>query len=379
MGTPQRPQRPQRPSRPQNQGQIQGQNQQNNPYSQQNNPYNQQNNPYNQQGYSQQDFMSDEQMVQAQMQQRKKKTIKTILIIFGIIVFIAVEGVLGYFIATGRISQRVPELESEVANWEKQYDNLMISKNSEIEKLKEAVNEMTIKEVIPTTSLQRIKGQYVQELWLIEDDFIAPNSLDIPNVSDAVNDSFIQIGTAYTFRPSDRWTMVSQGTTWEFTHPNKIWGKIRALNNDTSSKEILTDEGMREIVQKFFVSETAKYPNLTDITYRKIFYDNYQFGIIARAEFPVYYTEDEDINYQILNGDGSVLNENAEGIEIPEGFDDKNTKKMTINVGFVTIGKDTLSFIFLYDSEGGNNSQELIDLLLKSCTLGQGGKPIKLE
>ena len=54
-------------------------------------------------------------------------------------------------------------------------------------------------------------------------------------------------------------------------------------------------------------------------------------------------------------------------------------KEMIVNVGFVQRSDYALSFIFVYDAEGGSNSQELIDLLLRSGTFGANGSALKLE
>ena len=352
------PQRPQRPQRPQAQ-----QNQMNN-------------NPFQSVAESQNYGNNFDMMGGQQVAAKRSSPLKIILIILGVIVGLAAVGAGIYFISTGRISSRVVELEAEVANWEEKYEATVRSKNNEIDQLKEAVNEMTVKEVVPTTSLQRVKGKYVQELWLIDGDFIAPNGITIPGTVDSVNDSYILIGQRFTLKPSDRWTMVSKGTTWEFNHPQRIQGKIKAFARKNTDK--ISDEDMRGIVQNFFLSEEAKYPNLSEINYRKCFIDDNQVGVIGKADFVAFSTNDENINQQIKDGVGSVLDEHAEGLEIPEGFE-RDSNNMTINVGFIVRGDYALSFIFLYDSAGGSNSQELIDLLLSSCKIGATGSSLKLE
>ena len=54
-------------------------------------------------------------------------------------------------------------------------------------------------------------------------------------------------------------------------------------------------------------------------------------------------------------------------------------KDMVINVGFVNKSDYALSFMFVYDAVGGSNSQELVDLLLKSGSFGYSGSALKLE
>ena len=363
MGEQGRPTRPTRPTTsPQSQNPFAGQTSGKQGYPQQNmQGYPQQNMQsypqQNMQGYPQPNMMEGQGYPQMAVK-NKKSGKKVLIIVLCVILGLGLLGTLAYFVGTARWDARVND------------------KNTEISKLKDAVNEMTVKEVIPTNSLQRVKGQYVQELWLIDGDFVAPNPLDVPNTKDSVNDSFVQIGQKFAFRPSDRWMLMSQGATYEFSHPQKIWGKIRALSRTNTDK--VTDEDMRNIVQQFFLTDEAKYPNLSEITYRRAYIDDYQVGVIGKAQFTVYYTDNEDLNNQIKEGVGSVLDPNAEGIEKPEGADIQS-KDMIINVGFVTKGEYALSIIFIYDADGGGNSQELVDLLLKSATLGPNGSALKLE
>lgn len=342
----QRPQRPNPPQRP-------NQNQQYNPQMQQQ--------MYNQQMNNQQ--MNNQQMYNQQMNgqgnmpsQKRKSPLKIILIALGVIVFLALAVWLISNIASGRISSRVVELEAEVAQLEQTIIDNNAAHNQKVEELNKAIADTTVKEVVPTTSLQRIESSIVPELWLIEGDFIAPNPIDLPAATESVNDSYMQIGQKFVFRPSDRWVVTSQGATYEFGHPQQIWGKIRAL----SIEELIAEENMKTLISDFFVGYPA-----TEITYNKIFIDDRVVGMRGRAQVTVKYTDDGSLPEP--SEDGTVSTENV------------HEKDIVINVGFLQRSDYALSFIFVYDAEGGSNSQELIDLLLRSGSYGATGSNIKLE
>ena len=363
--------------------------------------------------------MTDEQFVMMQLEERKKKRNKTILIALGVIVGLIALGVGVYFIATGRISSRVTGLEADVARLEQTIVDKDATHAQEVATLQQAIADTTVKELVPTTSLQRVEATNVPELWLPEGDFIADKPLEIPNVSDAVNDSYVQIGQKYVFRPSDRWTLISQGTTYEFGHPQKIWGKIKALN--ISDK--VPEESMQGIIQNFFVGYPA-----TTITYRKVFIDDNIVGMIGKATVTVNYEVPQDVEYEeavemevevpieyqeevevevevpytetVTNEDGTTSEvqktkiEKQKQMQTVTKMEKKKTtimekktrsevttaqKDMVINVGFVNKSDYALSFMFVYDAAGGSNSQELVDLLLKSGSFGYSGSAIKLE
>ena len=413
----QRPQRPQPPQRPNNPNQNQQYNQQ-----MQQQMYNQQ---MQQQMYNQQGQMNNQQM----QPPKKKNILKIVLISLGVIIFIALAAWLITNIASGRISSRVVELEAEVAGLQQMIIDNNAAHSKEVEELNQAIADTTVKEVVPTTSLQRIEGSHVPELWLIEGDFIAPNPIDLPGATESVNDSYMQIGQKFTFRPSDRWVVTSQGATYEFGHPQQIWGKIRALSLD----DLVPEENMKTIISDFFVGYPA-----TEITYNKIFIDDRVVGMRGKAQVTVKYTIDEeievpvekevDVPYEtteeyteevpvmqtVTNEDGTtsevqvmetITNADGTTTEVPKmetvtktrtvtkyekktvTVTEKQTQKggaeaekdIIINVGFIQRADYALSFIFVYDATGGSNSQELIDLLLRSGTYGHSGSAIKLE
>lgn len=411
----QRPQRPQPPQRPNNPNQ----NQQYNPQMQQQ--------MYNQQMQQQQMYNQQGQMMPPP--KKKKNILKIVLISLGVIIGLSLAIWLITNIASGRISSRVVELEAEVASLEQTILDNNAAHNAKVEELNKAIADTTVKEVVPTTSLQRIEASQVPELWLIEGDFIAPNPINLPDATESVNDSYMQIGQKFTFRPSDRWVITSQGATYEFGHPQQIWGKIRAL----SIEELVPEDNMKTLISDFFVGYPA-----TEITYNKIFIDDRVVGMRGKAKATVKYAVDEEIEVPVekqvevpyesteeyteevpvmqtvTNEDGTtsevqvmetITNADGTTTEVPKmqtvtktrpvtkyetktvTMMEKQTQKGTaeaekdiiINVGFIQRGEYALSFIFVYDAVGGSNSQELIDLLLRSGTYGHSGSAIKLE
>ena len=420
MERPQRPQPPQRPQRPPMQN---GQNQMQNGQIQM------------QKGQGNQTIPMNKKVTEADIleQERQRKIARGKFIkklVIGILIAaVACVGI--YFVATCRWSTKVTSLESQVESLNNQIKTNQENWAAEKSQLEQAIADTTVKEVVPITSLQRVEGSQVPELWLIEGDFIAPNLLEIPGTSLGVNDSYVQIGQKFVFKPSDRWVLTSQGSTFEFGHPQKIWGKIMALN----AKDIMPEDQMQDLIQKFFTGYPA-----TEITYRKIFIDDKVVGKIGKAPITVKYTvtEDEEIEVPVeqevdipteieeeyeeevpvtktvTNEDGTTSEvpvmetiTNADGTtsevqkvekvkktrKVPSTEKKKVTimqkqtqkkdipveKQMILNVGFAQKGDYAINFLFVYDSEGGSNSQELVDLLLRSGTYGPQGSSLKLE
>ena len=176
---------------------------------------------------------------------------------------------------------------------------------------------------------------------------------------------------------------------------------------------------MKQIIQNFFIG----YPETT-ISYRKVFIDDKIVGMIGGAQVTVKYTVDSnteievpveqevDVPYEVeeeyeeeVPYTETVTNEDGTTSEVEKTRVEKKTrtvtktekktvtvmekqtktepttmeKDMVINVGFVQKSDYALSFLFVYDADGGSNSQELVDLLLKSGTFGVSGSSLKLE
>ena len=248
----------------------------------------------------------------------------------------------------------------------------------------------------------------------MEGDFIAPNSLTVPNTKDDVSDSLIRIGSMFIFRPSEQWVLSSQGSTYTFGHPQRIWGKIKALN----VQDDVLSENYKQIISDFFIGYPA-----TSISYRDIFIDDYLSGIMGRAEITVKYNVDEeteievpvekevDVPYEVeeeyeeeVPYTETVTNEDGTTTEVQKTRIEKKTrtvtktekktvtimekqtqsnsvpveKKMIVNVGFSVLGDYGVSFMFIYDADNASISQELVDLLIRSGSYGIDGELLKL-
>jgi len=228
-------------------------------------------------------------------------------------------------LSTGMNDQRIIELNARVA----QLEQTIEYKNDEIKELEEAVKDTTVREVVPITSLQRVEATEVPQLDLIEGDFIAPNIIEIPTAKDDINNSHIQVGSRFKFFPSDSWIMVSKGTTVEFSHPTKIWGKIKAI----TVEERVPETDMQDIVREFFVGYPA-----TTITYRKVYVGDYLAGMLGEAEIEV----------NLENG---------------------SKKSMILTTGFLQRGNYGLNILFVYDTDN-IVGKELLGTLLNAGTFG---------
>lgn len=312
--------------------------------------------------------MSEEEYLM-QLQMKKKKGKKIAIIIVCVILGLAALGVLTYFVGSARWSSKVRDLEASVAQWEIDYKSMMSSKNSEIDKLKEAIADTTVLETEKVTSLQTVEGQYVPQMWLLNGQFISPNPLKLPYVTEGINDSYIQIGQRFVFRPSDRWMFVSKGSTFELSHPNGIWGKIRALG----ARDNIPQGDMKQIIQNFFIGYPA-----TEISYRSIYIEDRISGMLGNAVVTVKYNAAKGQSELLTQKDvNEMLRAAEEGIQNEEY--DFEEKEMTLCIGFIQRSDYAIEFLFLYNNDDASTSQELIDLFLRSGSLGASGSGIKLE
>jgi len=259
-----------------------------------------------------------------ELEYRSKKKKQGLILKIGIGVVVIIALYYGFnVLSTGMNDKRVVDLNNEVANLE----SVVEEKNTKIEELRQAIEDTTVKEVVPITSLQRVEGSEVPQLNLIDGDFIAPNIINLPTVKDDVNNSYIQVGSRFKFTPSDSWIMVSQGTTVEFSHPTKIWGKIKAI----TQKERVVEAEMQNVIKEFFVG----YPSTT-INYRKVFIGDYVVGMLGEAPITV-------------------------------TLEDGSTKEMVLTTGFIQRGDYGLNILFVYDKDN-IVGKELISALLNSGT-----------
>lgn len=271
-----------------------------------------------------------EKMEEFLKKKKKSKRLKIIFLVIGAIFLFVLSIVFGIFANKGNVSM----LTNEVAGLKMQLE----TSNAEIVRLKGLVNDTSVKEVQQTNSLYKVEGTGSPALKLIDEYFIAPTSLELPNSKDDVNNSSIYVGSVFKFKPSENWNIRMQGTTLELIHPTKIWGSIKAV----TINEFLPITEMQPLLQKYFIG----YPSTT-INYRKVYLSDYQVGLMATAPIKV---------------------------DVKEG---ETQKDMTLNVGFVQSGDYAILFMFLNENNELGVSQELIDLLLRSGSVGDNS--IKLE
>lgn len=280
------------------------------------------------------------ELMEAEDTARRKKRRKKILIRLGIgLLICAILGTGFYFLLTGNNDKRVVSMKKEIIN----LNETIVNKDQEIANLHKAVEDTTVKEVIPITSLQRVEGSVVPELRLIDGDFIAPNPLNIPTSQEDVNDTKVQIGSQFSVVPSEGWLMNSQGTTVEFGHGTKVWGKIRAVTH----RDRVERDSRRQIIQNFFVGYPA-----TTISYRDLFFEETLAGAMGSAEVTVKDTQPGPPNEDGTPGE-SVVTE----------------KQMVINVGFAQRGENTINFLFVHEKTN-TVGQELVDSLLRTGQMG---------
>lgn len=223
---------------------------------------------------------------------------------------------------------------NEIAQKKKieQLEATIEAKDEEISSLKKDMNNLTITEVLPETSLREVEGSTVPTFETIDGKIKFPNSLVVPNSNEDINNSYVQVGTKFKFTPSSNWLYSLKGATLNVNHPSKVWGSIKAI----SVADLVLEADMQPMLQKFFEG----FPGTT-ITYRKVFIEDRISGMIAKSAIPV---------------DG---------------------KEYMLNVGFVQRGEYGILLLFAYEDDKSGVQQELIDLLLSSGVYGD--ESIKLE
>lgn len=216
----------------------------------------------------------------------------------------------------------------EIRQLEEQIEGLTLQNSS----LQSQLNNMQITEVAMETSLRVVEGSNIPTFETIDGLIKFPNKLELPNSSNDVNNSNMVVGSRFKFTPSSNWLVRMEGASMHATHPSSIWGTIKAI----TVKNSLSESEMKPLLQGFFEG----FPSTT-ITYRKAFMDDRVVGLLAKAPITV---------------DG---------------------KEYVVNVGSLTRGDYGLLILFVYEDNGMGVQQELIDLLIGSCSVGEA--KLKLE
>ena len=258
------------------------------------------------------------------------------------------------------------------------------SLNDEIINLNAAVKDTTVTEVLPQSSLQVVDGKIVPEFFLINDKLVLPNKFELPMSYDDVSNSNVMVGSRFKFVPSDNWITKMSGSALHLSHPSKIWGTIKGV----SIKERLAVGQYQPMLQQFFTGFPA-----TTITYRNIFIEDSQAGMVATAPIKV----KETIKKEVYPEEEQEVEETSKEVETTVEKDAKvetdvaNTepvkaedvkkvepviveetieKDMVLVVGFAQRGETATTFLFAYEDDKSTVQKELIDLLIRSGSFG---------
>lgn len=205
-------------------------------------------------------------------------------------------------------------------------EQTIAKQKEQIAQLESDIKNMQITENKVETSLREVEGSKVPTFETIEGKIVFPIKLEMPNATEAANVSNVLVGTKYRFSPSNNWLLRLKGATLEVNHPSKVWGNIKAVSiKETVSKEIL-----HKLLQGFFKGFPA-----TTITYREVYIDSKNAGMIAKAPIKV------------------------------------DDKPYVVNVGIIQKGEYGLLLLFAHEEDGTGVQQELIDLLLGSGKYGE--------
>lgn len=225
------------------------------------------------------------------------------------------------FSLTGCGDDESAGLKKQVKDLQAQNQQLMTDKSNN------AITEQSV-----DSSLQIIDESGSLEFFKLEDKIIFPNELSLPDSSTGVSDSIVRVGSSFAFTPSDNWVTKIKGSEVQFNHPANVWGSIKSV----SLSETVPFESYKPIIQGFF----SRFPK-TNIAYRSLFLDEYELGVLARAEIKV------------------------------------DKKDHVLNVGFVSRGEVGVLFMFDYEDNKTGIQQELVDTLIGSGTLSN--TKIKLD
>lgn len=186
------------------------------------------------------------------------------------------------------------------------------------------------------SSLTEIAGSGAIEFNTIEDMIKFPTPLTVPMASADSNATTIRIGSNFFITPSDNWFVRLNGTTANFQHPSKIWGKVKTIRVNYPDDEYPTVNDIKRQVDKFY----TKFKS-TDITYRRVFFGGQAKGVLSKAKITV----------------------------------DKKTHYL--NVGYFLKGDYAVLIMFDYEENNTGVQQELIESLLN--TINSGGNDLRLE
>lgn len=225
-------------------------------------------------------------------------------------------------LSTTGCDKKIAEQKAQIESLEAE----VVSLQEEINTLNTALQDTSVTEQKITTSLQTVDGKIVPEFFFVEDKVVFPNAFEVPGATVDTDVTKVNIGSNYTFSPSNNWAIKIDGSTLYVNHPSKIWGTIKAIKTEDA---IYDEAVMKDLLQKFFVGMPA-----TTVSYKKLYMNGTLTGMVATAPFTV-----EGLSY-------------------------------CVNVGFNNYGDNGISFLFADEDDKTGVQQELIETLLKSGAVG---------
>ena len=199
--------------------------------------------------------------------------------------------------------------------------------------LQQQIDTGTIYENQITNSLKEVGAGGTLEFQSIEDKLIFKNGLKLDYSSADVSTSLVQIGSGFSFSPSNNWFLKTTGSQVDLMHPAKVWGTLKSVKYDGDLMQV---DAMRGTLQQFYLG----FPKTT-LTYRNIFVGDYQRGLLSSASVTV------------------------------------DKKPYVVNAGFLTYGDKGVIMLFAYEDNQTGVQQELIDVLVRTGVYGS--ETIKLE
>lgn len=213
--------------------------------------------------------------------------------------------------------KEIKGLEEQVASLKSQNEKLQVEKDG-----------LTVTEESVESSLSTVEGETVPSFKKIDGLIKFPNKMTVPNGTTDVNTSVVRVGSIFEFSPTSNWLIKQDGSTVEFNHPSKIWGKIQSV----MVEEDYTDESfdMKGHVQQFFDG----FPK-TNISYQRIYLTESVVGMLGTAKIKV---DDEDY---------------------------------VVTAGYMAPSEYGAIFLFAYKDDKSGVQKELIESLLTSGKYGE--------
>lgn len=179
------------------------------------------------------------------------------------------------------------------------------------------------------SSLITVEGSGTQEYVTIDNLIKFPRDVGVKDTEDDVANSLLRVGTVFSFSPSNNWEVKINGAEAHFSHPQKVWGTVKAIK---VSRNVYDNPGVQESLDG--VNNFLQGQPINNTTFRRIYMADYHRGYLARGEMIV------------------------------------DKREYVVNVGSLVYGDYGVLFLFVYEDNKSGVQQELIDLLITSGHYG---------